>query len=70
MKKQDWILQRLEQIIEPELAQLLLRLIPQGQQDQYQLIKGTIPVNLRAMLNTIKTIEKWAFKFPGNPRNW
>ena len=43
---------------EAELAQLLLGLVPQAQQDQYQMIKGTIPVNLRATHNTLVTIEK------------
>ena len=43
---------------EPELAQLLLKLVPQNQQDQYKLIKGIIPVSLRLMLDTLKQIEK------------
>ena len=43
---------------EAKLAQLFLRLIPQAQQDQYQLIKSTIPVNLHATLDTLVTIEK------------
>jgi hypothetical protein len=47
-----------EALDEPELAQLLLRLVPQAQQDQYLLIKGMIPVNLCATLDTLKTIEK------------
>jgi hypothetical protein len=29
---------------EPKLAQLLLQLVPQAQQDQYLLIKGKIPI--------------------------
>jgi hypothetical protein len=44
---------------EPELAQLLLQLVAQSPQDQYQLIKGTIPVNIRMTLNTLEKIEKW-----------
>ena len=43
---------------EAELAQLLLRLVHQAQQDQYQLIKGTIPVNLHATLDTLKKYWK------------
>ena len=43
---------------EPELAQLLLRLVPQNQQDQYKLIKEIIPVSLRLTLDTLETIEK------------
>ena len=43
---------------EAELAQLLPQLVPQAHQDQYQLIKGTIPVNLCATLDTLVTIEK------------
>ena len=43
---------------EPELAQLLLRLVPQCQQDQYELIKGKIPVSLQLTLNTLETIKK------------
>ena len=43
---------------EPELAQLLLRLVPQFQQDQYKLIKGIIPVSLCLTLDILKTIEK------------
>ena len=43
---------------EPELAQLLLRLAPQFQQDQYKLVKGIIPVSLRLTLDTLVTIEK------------
>ena len=42
---------------EAELAQLILQLIPQSQQYQYQLIKGTISVNLRATLDTLVMIE-------------
>ncbi len=43
---------------EPELAQLLLRLAPQSQQDQFDLVKGIIPVNLRLTLDTLVTLEK------------
>ncbi len=42
---------------EPKLAQLLLRLAPQSQQDQYQLVKWIIPVNLRLTLDTLVTLE-------------
>ena len=51
-------MKRAEALDELELAQLLLRLAPQSKQDQYLLIKGTIPVNLRATLDTLETIEK------------
>ena len=57
-------MKRAEALDEQELAQLLLRLIPQAQQDQYLLIKGTIPVNLRATLDTLKTIEKLDIQVP------
>jgi hypothetical protein len=43
---------------EPELAQLLLRLAPQSQQDQFELVKVIIPVNLRLTLKTLVTLEK------------
>ena len=49
---------------EAELAQFLLRLVPQAQQDQYQLIKGMIPENLRATLDTLETIEKMDIQVP------
>ena len=49
---------------ETELAQLLLRLVPQNQQDQYELIKGIIPVSLRLTLNTLETIEKTDIQVP------
>ena len=49
---------------EPELAQLLLRLVPQSQQDQYELIKGTIPLSLRLTLDTLETIEKMDIQVP------
>ena len=55
-------MKRAEALDEPKLAQLLLQLVPQAQQDQYQLIKDTIPMNLCAMLNTLKTIKKWTFQ--------
>ena len=51
-------MKRAEALDEPELTQLLLRLVPQAQQGQYLLIKGTIPVNLRATLNKLEMIEK------------
>ena len=51
-----------------ELAQLLLRLVTQAQQNQYQLIKGTIPVNLHATLNTLLTIEKMDVQVPKKPK--
>jgi hypothetical protein len=49
---------------EPELAQLLLRLAPQSQQDQYKLVKGIIPVNLRLTLDTLVTLEKMDIHVP------
>ena len=49
---------------EPELAQLLLRLVPQFQQDQYDFTKGIIPVSLRLMLDTLVTIEKMDIQVP------
>ena len=57
-------MKRVEALDEPKLAQLLLRLVPQAQQDQYQLIKGTIPINLRSTLNTLETIEKMDIQVP------
>ena len=57
-------MKRVEALNKPKLAQVLLRLVPQAQQDQYQLIKGTIPTNLRATLNTLKTIEKMDIQVP------
>jgi hypothetical protein len=53
---------------EAQLAQLLLRLVPQSQQDQYQLIKGMIPMNLRATLDTLVTIEKMDVQVPRKPK--
>ena len=38
---------------EPELAQLLLILVPQNQQDQYKLIKGIIPISLPLTLDRL-----------------
>ena len=49
---------------EPELSQILLWLVHQAQQDQYLLIKGTIPVNLRATLDTLETNEKMDIRVP------
>ena len=49
---------------EPELAQLLLRLAPQFQQDQYELVKGIIPVSLRLTLDTLVTLEKTDIHVP------
>ena len=49
---------------EPELAQLLLQLVPQCQQDQYELINGTIPISLCLTLNTLKTIKKMDIQVP------
>ena len=57
-------MKRAKALDEPELAQLLLRLVPQAQQDQYLLIKGTIPVNLRATLDTLEPIEKMDIQVP------
>ena len=49
---------------DPELAQLLLRLVPQYQQDQYELIKGIILVNLCLTLDTLMTIENMDIQVP------
>ena len=49
---------------EPELAQLLLQLVPQFQQDQYELIKGTIPVSLCLTLDKLETIKKMDNQVP------
>ena len=57
-------MKKAEALDEPELAKLLLQLVPQSQQDQYELIKVTIPVNLRLMLNALKTIEKMDIQVP------
>ena len=51
-------MKRTEGLDEPDLAQLLLQPVPLAQKDHYLLIKGMIPVNLRAMLDTLKKIEK------------
>ena len=61
-------MKKAEALDEPELTQLLLQLVPQSQQYQYQLIKGTIPVNLRATLNTLKTIENMNIQVPRKPK--
>ena len=50
--------------LRPELAQLLLRLVPQNQQDQYKLIEGIIPVSLCLTIDTLKTIEKMDVQVP------
>ena len=60
-------MKRVVALDEAKLAQLLLRLVPQAQQDQYQLIKGTIPVNLRATLDTLMTIENMDLQVPRKP---
>jgi len=60
-------MKRAEALVEPELAQLLLRFLSQSQQDQYQLTKGMIPVYLRATLNTLETIEKMDIQAPRKP---
>ena len=57
-------MKRAEALTEPELAQLLLRLVHQHQQDQYELIKGIIPVNLCLTLDTLMTIEKMDIQVP------
>ena len=57
-------MKRAEALTEPELAQLLLRLVPQHQQDQYELIKGIISVNLCLTLDTLVTIEKMDIQVP------
>ena len=61
-------MKRAEALDEPKLAQLLLQLVPQSQQDQYQLIKGMIPVDLRATLETLETIEKMDIQVPMKPK--
>jgi hypothetical protein len=55
---------RVEALDEPELAQLLLRLAPQSQQDQWELVKGIIPVDLRSTLDTLVTLEKTDIHVP------
>ena len=50
-------LKRVKALDEPELAQLLLQLVPQAHQYQYSLIKGLIPLNVRSLLDTLETIE-------------
>ena len=57
-------MKRAEALTEPELSQLLLRLVPQHQQDQYELIKSIIPVSLCLMLDTLMTIEKMDIQVP------
>ena len=57
-------MKRVEALDEPELAQLLLRLAPQSQQDQFELVKGIIPVNLRLTLDTLVTLEKTDIHVP------
>jgi len=52
---------------EPELAQLLQRLVHQNQQDQYQLNNGTIPMDLRVTLDTLEMIEKMNVQVPRKP---
>ena len=52
---------------EAKLAQLLLQLVPRAHHHQYQLIKGKIPVNLRATLNTLVTIKKMDVQVPRKP---
>ena len=49
---------------ESELEQLLLRLAPQFQQDQYELDKGIIPLSLRLTLDKLVTIEKTDIQVP------
>ena len=55
---------RVKALDEPKLAQLLLRLVPQTQQDQYSLIRGMILKNICSTLNTLKTIEKMDVHVP------
>ena len=61
---------RVTALDEPKLAQLLLRLVPKAQKDQYQLIRGTIPVDLCAMLDTLKTIKKMDIQVPRKPEKF
>ena len=49
---------------EPELAQLLLRLAPQYQQDKFELVKEIISVSLCLKLDTLVTIEKTDIQVP------
>ena len=53
---------------EAKLAQLLLQLVPRAHHHQYQLIKVTIPVDLRATLDTLETIEKMDVHVPRKPK--
>ena len=50
-------MRRVEALDELKIAQLLLWLVPQAHQDQYNLTKGIIPQNLRSLLKTLETIE-------------
>ena len=43
-------LKRVKALDEPKLAQLILQLVPQTHHDQYSLIKGLIPMNVRSLL--------------------
>ena len=60
-------MRRVEALDEPEIAQLLLRLVPQAHQDQYNLTKGIIPQNLRLLLETLETIENMEIHVPRKP---
>ena len=61
------MMRRVEGLDEPEVAQLLLRLVPQAHQDQYNLTKGIIPQNLRLLLETLETIENMEIHVPRKP---
>ena len=50
-------MRRVEALDEPKITQLLLQLVPQAHQDQYNLTMGIIPQNLCSLLETLETIE-------------
>ena len=60
-------MRRVEDLDEPEIAQLLLQLVPQTHQDQYNLTKVVIPQNLRSLLETLETIENMEVHVPRKP---
>ena len=50
-------MRRVEALDEPKITQLLLQLVPQAHQDQYNLTKGIILQNLCSLLETLETIK-------------
>ena len=62
------MMRRVEGLDEPKVAQLLLRLVPQAHQDQYNLTKGIIPQNLRILLETLETIKNMEIHVPRKPK--